>query len=75
LGIEHPVLGLMTFALMAAFVVGAVVYLVLVGMEVQELVLSAPVVDGYAGCFSAGSDGRTASVTPTGSTTTPSWWL
>ena len=57
MGIEHPVLGLLTFALMAAFVVGAVVYLVLVGVEVQELVLSAPVVDGYAGCFSAGSLG------------------
>jgi hypothetical protein len=58
LGIEHPVLGLMTFALMAAFVAGAVVYLVMVGLEVQELVLSAPVVDGHAGCFSAGSDGQ-----------------
>lgn len=58
MGIEHPVLGLMTFALMAAFVVGAVAYLVMVGAEVRELVLSAPVVDGHAGCFSAGSDGR-----------------
>lgn len=58
MGIEHPVLGLMTFALMAAFIVGAVVYLVMVGMEVQELVLSTPVVDGHAGCFSAWSDGR-----------------
>jgi hypothetical protein len=48
----------MTFALMAAFVVGAVTYLVMVGVEVQELVLSAPVVDGHAGCFSAGSDGQ-----------------
>jgi hypothetical protein len=58
LGIEHPVLGLMTFMLVAAFVIGAVTYLVMVGMEVQELVLSAPVVDGHAGCFSAGSDGQ-----------------
>jgi hypothetical protein len=58
LGIEHPVLGLVTFALMAAFMVGAVAYLVMVGVEVQELVLSAPVVDGHAGCFSAWSDGQ-----------------
>ncbi len=54
MGIEHPVLGLMTFTLVAAFIVGAVVYLAMVGMEVQELVLSAPVVDGHAWCFSAG---------------------
>jgi hypothetical protein len=58
LGIEHPVLGLLTFALMAAFVVGAAAYLVVVGVEIRELVLSTPVVDGHAGCFSAGSDGQ-----------------
>ncbi len=59
MGTEHHVLGLLTFALMvAAFIVGAVVYLVMVGMEVRELVLSAPVVDGHAWCFSAWSGGQ-----------------
>ena len=58
MGIERPVLGLMTFVLVAASIVGSVVYLVVVGMEVQGFVQSAPVVNGYAGCFSAGSDGQ-----------------
>jgi hypothetical protein len=55
-GIEHPILGLMTFTLIAAMVVSAIVLLGMVGMNVQDYVLKTPVTEGYATCFSESSD-------------------
>jgi hypothetical protein len=51
-GIEHPILGLMTFTLIAAMVVSAIVLLGMVGMNVQDYILKTPVTEGYATCFS-----------------------
>lgn len=52
MGIEHPILGLMTFTLIAAMVVSAIVLLGMVGMNVQDYILKTPVTEGYATCFS-----------------------
>jgi hypothetical protein len=51
-GIEHPILGLMTFTLIAAMVVTAIVLLGMVGMNVHDYILKTPVTEGYATCFS-----------------------
>jgi hypothetical protein len=51
-GIEHPILGLMTFTLIAAMVVSAMVLLGIVGMNVHDYILKTPVTEGYATCFS-----------------------
>jgi hypothetical protein len=51
-GIEHPILGLMTFTLIAAMVVSAIVLLGMVGMNVQDYILKTPVTEGYTTCFS-----------------------
>jgi hypothetical protein len=51
-GIEHPILGLMTFTLIAAMVVSAIVLLGMVSMNVQDYILKTPVTEGYATCFS-----------------------
>jgi hypothetical protein len=51
-GIEHPILGLMTFTLIAAMVVSAIVLLGIVGMNVQDYILKTPVTEGYTTCFS-----------------------
>jgi hypothetical protein len=55
-GIEHPILGLMTFTLIAAMVVSAIVLLGIVGMNVQDYILKTPVTEGYATCFSESFD-------------------
>jgi hypothetical protein len=55
-GIEHPILGLMTFTLIAAMVVSAIVLLGIVGMNVQDYILKTPVTEGYATCFSFDSE-------------------
>ena len=52
MGIEHPILGLMTFTLIAAMVVSAIVLLGMVGMNVHDYILKTPVTEGYATCFS-----------------------
>jgi hypothetical protein len=51
-GIEHPILGLMTFTLIAAMVVSAIVLLGMVSMNVHDYILKTPVTEGYATCFS-----------------------
>jgi len=58
-GIEHPILGLMTFTLIAAMVVSAIVLLGMVGMNVQDYILKTPVTEGYATCFSQSFDSET----------------
>jgi hypothetical protein len=55
-GIEHPILGLMTLTLVAAMVVSAIVLLSIVGMNVHDYILKTPVTEGYATCFSESSD-------------------
>jgi hypothetical protein len=55
-GIEHPILGLMTFTLIAAMVVSAIVLLGMVGMNVQDYILKTPVTEGYTTCFSESFD-------------------
>jgi len=55
-GIEHPILGLMTFTLIAAMVVSAIVLLGMVNMNFQDYILKTPVTEGYATCFSESSD-------------------
>jgi hypothetical protein len=55
-GIEHPILGLMTFTLIAAMVVSAIVLLGMVGMNVHDYILKTPVTEGYATCFSESFD-------------------
>jgi hypothetical protein len=50
-GIEHPILGLMAFTLIAAMVVSAIVLLGIVGMNVHDYILKTPVTEGYARCF------------------------
>jgi hypothetical protein len=57
-GIEHPILGLMTFTLIAAMVVSAIVLLGMVGMNFQDYMLKAPVTEGYATCFSESDYGK-----------------
>ena len=59
MGIEHPILGLMTFTLIAAMVVSAIVLLGMVGMNFQDYILKAPVTEGYATCFSQSFDSET----------------
>jgi len=59
-GIEHPVLGLMTFTLIAAMVVSAIVLLGMANMNFQDYILKTPVTEGYATCFSQRFDGLTA---------------
>ncbi len=56
MGIEHPILGLMTFMLIAAMVVSAMVLLGMVSMNVQDYILKTPVTEGYATCFSFDSE-------------------
>ncbi len=56
MGIEHPILGLITFTLIASMVVSAIVLLGIVGMNVQEYILRTPVTEGYATCFSQSFD-------------------
>jgi hypothetical protein len=58
-GIEHPILGLMTFTLIAAMVVSAIVLLGMVGMNVQDYILKTPVTEGYTTCFSQSFDSET----------------
>jgi hypothetical protein len=58
-GIEHPILGLMTFTLIAAMVVSAIVLLGMVGMNVHDYILKTPVTEGYATCFSQSFDSET----------------
>jgi hypothetical protein len=58
-GIEHPILGLMTFTLIAAMVVSAIVLLGMVGMNFQDYVLKTPITEGYATCFSQSFDSET----------------
>jgi len=55
-GIEHPILGLMTFTLIAAMVVSAIVLLGMVNMNFQDYILKTPVTEGYATCFSQNFD-------------------
>jgi hypothetical protein len=57
-GIEHPILGLMTFTLIAAMVVSAIVLLGMVGMNFQDYILKTPVTEGYATCFSESDYGK-----------------
>ena len=56
MGIEHPILGLMAFTLVAAMVVSAIVLLGIVGMNVHDYILKTPVTEGYATCFSESFD-------------------
>jgi hypothetical protein len=58
-GIEHPILGLMTFTLIVAMVVSAIVLLGMVGMNFQDYILKTPVTEGYATCFSQSFDSET----------------
>jgi hypothetical protein len=58
-GIEHPILGLMTFTLIAAMVVSAILLLGMVGMNFQDYILKTPVTEGYATCFSQSFDSET----------------
>jgi hypothetical protein len=55
-GIEHSILGLMTFTLIAAMVVSAIVLLGMVSMNVQDYILKTPVTEGYTTCFSFDSE-------------------
>jgi len=59
-GIEHPILGLMTFTLIAAMVVSSIILLGMVNMNFQDYILKTPVTEGYATCFSQRFDGLTA---------------
>ena len=59
MGIEHPILGLMTFTLIAAMVVSAILLLGMVGMNFQDYILKTPVTEGYATCFSQSFDSET----------------
>jgi hypothetical protein len=56
-GIEHPILGLMAFTLVAAMVVSAIVLLGIVGMNVHDYILKTPVTEGYARCFTGSVSG------------------
>jgi hypothetical protein len=56
-GIEHPILGLMTFTLIAAMIVSSIVLLGIVGMNVQDYMLKTPVTEGYARCFTESISG------------------
>ncbi len=56
MGIEHPILGLITLTLVAAMVVSAIVLLGIVGMNVHDYILKTPVTEGYATCFSESFD-------------------
>ncbi len=51
MGIEHPILGLMTFTLIATMTISSIVLLGIVGMNVHNYILKAPVTEGYARCF------------------------
>ena len=57
MGIEHPILGLMTFTLIAAMVVSSIVLLGMVNMNFQDYMLNAPVTEGYARCFTGNVNG------------------
>jgi hypothetical protein len=56
-GIEHPILGLMTFTLIAAMVVSSIVLLGMAGMNVYDYILKTPVTEGYAQCFTGSVTG------------------
>jgi len=55
-GIEHPILGLLTFTVIAVAIVSAVVMLSLIGMNVQDFILKTPTTEGFAQCFSQSLD-------------------
>jgi hypothetical protein len=55
-GIEHPILGLMTFTLIATMVVSSIVLLGMASMNAQDYILKTPVTEGYATCFSESFD-------------------
>ncbi len=57
MGIEHPILGLMTFTLIAAMVVLAMVLLGIVSMNMHDYILKTPVTEGYARCFTGNVTG------------------
>ncbi|MFZ8793878.1 MAG: hypothetical protein ACO2O2_08360 [Acidilobaceae archaeon] len=57
MGIEHPILGLIAFTLIAAMVVSSIVLLSIVGMNVHDYILKTPVTGGYARCFTESVSG------------------
>jgi hypothetical protein len=56
-GIEHPILGLITFTIIAFMIVTGVVILSVVGMNIQDYILKTPTTEGYTLCFSFSQDG------------------
>jgi hypothetical protein len=56
-GIEHPILGLMAFTLIAVMIVGSITLLSIVGMNAHDYILKTPVTEGYARCFTESVSG------------------
>ena len=57
MGIEHPILGLITFTIIAFMIVTGVIILSIVGMDIQDYILKTPTTEGYTLCFSFSQDG------------------
>ena len=57
MGIEHPILGLITFTIIAFMIVTGVIILSIVGMNIQDYILKTPTTEGYTLCFSFSQDG------------------
>jgi len=57
LGIEHPVLGLMTATIILTILVGAVTFMAIYQRNVQEDILRTPYTESYALCFTEQSQG------------------
>ncbi|MDM7275798.1 MAG: hypothetical protein P3X22_006780 [Thermoprotei archaeon] len=58
MGIEHPILGLMTITIILTALVGAVVFLAIYHYNLQQAILSMPLTVGYAQCYSKTQDGN-----------------
>ncbi|MEM4656748.1 MAG: hypothetical protein QXD80_07375 [Acidilobaceae archaeon] len=59
MGIEHPILGLITAAIILSLLVASITFMLIFNHNIQDLIINLPISEGYAECFTESVSGGT----------------
>ncbi|MEM1862024.1 MAG: hypothetical protein QXD28_07445 [Acidilobaceae archaeon] len=59
MGIEHPILGLITAAIILSLLVASITFMLIFNHNIQDFIINLPISEGYAECFTESVSGGT----------------